>query len=256
MMETVRRGRPLIHHITNYVTVNDCANITLCAGGSPVMADSDDDIPGMVRHASAVVLNIGTLNERTVDSMILAGQCANRLKIPVILDPVGAGATRYRTETAKWIIDEITVDVIKGNAGEIATLADMGGEVRGVDSITKIGARAAESLADSTEAVVGMTGETDFVSDGESTYCLKNGCPMMERISGTGCMLSSVVACYAGANGVSAETVASAITVFNIAAEIASVYSKGPGTFKPALMDSLHNLKADDIDQMIRVDLI
>lgn len=252
MMENVRKKRPLVHHITNYVTVNDCANVTLCAGGSPVMTDAEEDLPEMVRLASAVVLNIGTLNERTVDMMMAAGQYANRLNRPVILDPVGVGATRYRTETVEWFLEEITVDVIKGNAGEIAVLADMGGEVRGVDSGSKPSARAVRTLAENTEAIVASTGEIDFVSDGSTTYQLMNGHPMMDNVSGTGCMLSSVVGCYTGANGVSIDSVASALSVFSIAGEIAAERSAGPGTFKMNLMDTLYSLNSDEIAKRIR----
>lgn len=217
------------------------------------MTDAEEDIPGMVKLASAVVLNIGTLNERTIDSMMLAGRCANRLNIPVLLDPVGVGATKYRTETAQWLLDEITVDVIKGNAGEIAVLAGTGGEVRGVDSRTRANAKAARALSEETEAVVGITDAVDYVSDGTVTYQLSNGDPLMDRVSGTGCMLSSVVGCYIGANGVSADSVASAFSVFSIAGEMSAQISNGPGTFKVNLFDCLNNISSDDIDKRIKM---
>lgn len=252
MMENVRKKRPLVVHVTNYVTANDCANVTLCVGGSPVMTDSEEDIPEMIGKSSAVVLNIGTLNERTVDSMMLAGQCANRMKKPVIFDPVGVGATRYRTEIAQWLLDEITVDVIKGNAGEISVLADGNGSVRGVDSDSKVDFRNVVSLAERTDAIIAATGVVDCVSDGETTYSLMNGHDLMDMVSGTGCMLSSVIGCYTGANGTSLESVSSAISAFTVAGEIAAVNSDGPGSFKVKLFDTLYNLRPEDLESRIK----
>ena len=176
--EMMGRGRaacPLVHHITNYVTVNDCANATICAGGSPVMTDEALDLPGMVPLASAVVLNMGTLNVRTVESMVQAGKIANAHGIPVLFDPVGAGATPYRTQTAERILREVKVSVIKGNAGEIGVLAGTGGEVKGVDSHGGTDTAAAvRTLAQRTGAVTAATGETDYVSDGKTAYTLRN----------------------------------------------------------------------------------
>lgn len=256
MMETVRSKKPLVHQITNYVTVNDCANVTICAGGSPVMSDAEEDIRDMIGLSSAVVLNIGTLNARTVDSMVLAGKTANNLNIPVVLDPVGAGATKYRTETVERILREVRVSVIKGNAGEIGILAGTGGIVKGVDSVA--GAEnpenTVERLAEATGTVVGMTGPVDYVSDGKKTLVLKNGDGYMGAVSGTGCMVSSMTGCYVGACGVSAESVASAISVFSIAGEIAAVDARGPGSFKTKLLDSLYNLNSSDIKNRLKTD--
>lgn len=258
MMEKVRKTCPLVHHITNYVTVNDCANVCICAGGSPVMTDAAEDIPEMVRIASAVVLNIGTLNARTVDSMMLAGRTANRYSIPVILDPVGVGATSYRTSTAWDILDNIKVAVIKGNHGEISVLAGSGGEVRGVDSVagSEDVASAAKRLAERTGAIVAATGETDYISDGKAVITLRNGSPLLAAVSGTGCMLSSVVGAYVGACGASAESVASAVSVFTIASEVAVREGKvfGPGSFKTKLLDTMYNLKQGDVDSLLRRD--
>ena len=258
MMKRVRETCPLVHHITNYVTVNDCANMCICAGGSPVMTDAEKDVPDMVRLASAVVLNIGTLNDRTVDSMLLAGRTANKLGVPVILDPVGVGATPYRTDTAWRILKEVRVAVIKGNHGEISVLAGSGGEVRGVDSVSGSDdvASAAQALAKRTGTIVAATGPVDYVSDGESVVTLRNGSGFMGTVSGTGCMLSSVVGAYVGACGASLESVASAISVFTIASEVAVREGKvfGPGSFKTKLFDSLYNLKAEDVDTLLRRD--
>ena len=249
LMAAVRKRRPLIHHITNYVTVNDCANTVLCAGGSPVMTDADTDVGEMVEIASALVLNIGTLNERIVGSMLKAGRAANRMDIPVILDPVGAGATGYRTETVWRILDDVRISVIKGNEGEIGFLAGAGGRVVGVDSHGMSGERAdaVSSLAEQTGAIVAMTGRDDVVSDGERTIALSNGHDLMGIVSGTGCMASSVVGCYAALTDDLMRAAVSALLVFSVAGEIAAPRSSGPASFKVNLLDSLYNLTATDI---------
>lgn len=253
------RGRtPLVHHITNYVTVNDCANICICAHGSPVMTDEADDIPQMTRIASSLVLNIGTLNNRTVESMIVAGKVANDSGIPVVFDPVGVGATSYRTDVALRIIEECKPSIIKGNAGEIGVLSGVGGDVKGVDSHGVGGdlSEAVKELSKKYGCVVAASGPVDHVSDGRMVYELKNGSDYQGLVSGTGCMLSSVIGCYAGACGASVESVVSAITVFNIAAEIASRDAGGPGSFKVSLFDSLYSLKPEDITEMAKIRML
>ncbi len=242
----VRESRPLVHHITNYVTVNDCANICICAGGSPVMTDGPDTAD-MVAIASSTVLNIGTLNPRTVDSMAVAADAAKG-RIPIILDPVGAGATPYRTEVAGMLMSKHP-DIIKGNEGEIGVLSGLGGEVRGVDSDGSCDtAEAVRRLAASQGCIVAASGPVDFVSDGEVAIALSNGSEMMEKVSGTGCMLSSVIGCYAGACGASIWSVAAAISALNVASEIAAENCSGPGTFKAALMDAMDSLTPDELD--------
>lgn len=256
MMTKVRKTRPLVHHITNYVTVNDCANITICAGGSPVMSDAAKDVPEMVRLASALVLNIGTLRPRTVDSMIIAGKEANDAGVPVILDPVGAGATSYRTESVRRILNTIDVSVIKGNAGEIGVLAGTGGDVRGVDSMSEPEncEDTVKALAGDTSTIVAMTGPIDYVSDGKRVVVLKNGHDYLECVSGTGCMVSSVVGCYVGAHGAKIRAVSAAISVFSIAGEMAAVNAKGPGSFKMELFDSMYNLTEDDVTSRLKME--
>ncbi len=252
MMSKVRVAKPLVHHITNYVTVNDCANICICAGGSPVMTDEYEDLRDMVKLASAVVINIGTLNSRTVASMVAAGETANAEGKPVILDPVGVGATPYRNHVARILFDNVRFSVIKGNAGEIGILAGVGGQVRGVDSVSGGDGTAARELAKISGAIVGMTGETDYVSNGERTLALSNGHSLMDRVSGTGCMASSVVGCYVGACGASLESVASGISAFTIAGELAAKKSSGPGTFKANLFDSLYGLTPEQAQKALK----
>ena len=252
-MTRVRAVRPLVHHITNYVTVNDCANMTLCAGGSPVMSDALEDVSEMTSVSDALVLNIGTLNDRTVESMMVSGAVARKKGKPVVFDPVGAGATLYRTSVSKNIMHAVRPQVIKGNAGEIGVLSGSGGAVRGVDSSSSDDtASAVRKLARVQGCIVVATGPVDYVSDGDVVLELSNGTPMQESVSGTGCMLTSVVGCYVGALGVSLDSVVSAITAFNVAAEDAASLCNGPGTFKAAFMDAMHALDGDSLESRIR----
>ncbi|MBO4357439.1 MAG: hydroxyethylthiazole kinase [Candidatus Methanomethylophilaceae archaeon] len=257
-MRNVRSKHPLVHHITNYVTVNDCANICICSGGSPVMTDEMKDLNDMVSISNAVVLNMGTLNERTVESMISAGKIAKSKGIPVLFDAVGAGATAYRNQVAKMILDQVKPDVVKGNDGEISFLAGIEGGVRGVDSTSSSGDMASivKGLASKLGCVVASTGAIDHVSDGNVVFVLKNGHEMEGNVSGTGCMVSSVIGSYIGANGVNCEAVVSAITAFNIAAEHSARGCKGPGSFKVGLFDSLFNLEDEEFDNESKIEKI
>lgn len=244
LLATVREKRPLVHHITNYVTVNDCANITLCAGGAPVMADAPEEVQEMAAVAGALVLNIGTLNAAQVESMILAGGMANDRKIPVILDPVGAGATRFRTETVHRLMDELDIAVLKGNAGEIGILAGAGGKVRGVDShgIAGDAVAIARDFARSAGFVVSISGATDIVTDGRHVYLVKNGHPLMGSISGTGCMAASVTGVFAAVSSNPLKASAAALAALGMAGERAAAGARGPVSFKAALFDELAGL--------------
>ena len=254
IMTEVRKKHPLVVHVTNVVTVNDCANVCICAGGSPCMSMSPSDAAELVRVADAVVVNVGTPDSETVgDALYSAARTAASLKKPLVLDPVGVGASLIRTGLTRKIISECvslspSTCVIKGNAGEIGFLSGVGGSVRGVDSAgaTDVGSSVL-ALSKSIGCVVACTGPVDYVSDGKDVIKSTRGTPMEENVSGTGCMVSSVTGCYVGSCGVSAETVAAAITVFNAAAEKAERISAGPGTFKVNLLDCIYNLKDEDL---------
>jgi len=254
-LASLKEKRPLVHHITNYVTVNDCANITMFIGAAPVMAEAPEEVAEMVSMAGALVLNIGTLRKEQVDSMVLAGRRANELKIPIILDPVGAGATRYRTETAQELLRDLHVDIITGNAGEIATLAGVGGSGRGVDSNGMTGdpITASRSLARGTGAVVVMSGATDIVTDGQDTLLVDNGHELMGRISGTGCMASSLVAAFAAASEDRVLSSAAALAAFGIAGERAAVKTSSPCSFKIMMLDEVASLTPNDLIDGARV---
>lgn len=237
----VRQNRPLVHHITNYVTVNDCANITLCAGGAPVMAEAPEEAAEMAAVAGSLVLNIGTLHAAQVESMLIAGRMANERGIPVILDPVGAGATRYRTKTALRLLDALEITVLKGNAGEIGVLAGVGATVRGVDSHGVQGDPVviAHRLARTLGCTVAISGATDIISDGKKTLLVENGHPLMGSISGTGCMAASVAGVFCAESRQPVTATAAALAALGLAGERAAETANGPLSFKVALFDAL-----------------
>jgi len=256
LLAAVRSHRPLVHHITNSVTINDCANITISAGAAPVMAEAPEEVAEMVAAAGALVLNIGTLSQGQVDAMLIAGRRANVLGIPVILDPVGAGATRFRTETAWRLLDSLDVAVLKGNAGEIGVLAGTGGSVRGVDSggIAGDPVETVRECARATGTVVAMTGPVDVVADGSRVFLVGNGNPMMDRLSGTGCMAASVTASFAAVADDYAVTTAAALAAFGLAGERAAAGARGPYSFRTALFDELSVLTPGDLAEHAQVE--
>jgi hydroxyethylthiazole kinase len=251
----LRERKPLVHQITNYVVMNETANATLALGALPVMAHAAEEVEEMVGHAGALVLNIGTLSAHWVDAMLAAGRAANARGIPVVLDPVGAGATRYRTETAKRILDEVDVAIVRGNPGEVATLAGIGAEMRGVDSIGaaagpgEIALAAARTLG----VVASVTGPVDHVSDGERTTTISNGDPMLARITGTGCMSSAITGCFAAVAGSPFAAAVEALAAFGIAGEEAAREAKGPGSFHVNLYDALAALDPATLDGRARI---
>jgi len=256
LLTAVRSERPLVHHITNSVTINDCANITICAGAAPVMAEAPEEVAAMVAAAGALVLNIGTLSTAQVDAMFAAGRQANSLGIPVILDPVGAGATAFRTAAVQRLLDALDIAVLKGNAGEIGVLAGTGGSVRGVDSSGIAGdpVETARKCARVTGTVVSMTGAIDVVTDGDRVFLVNNGVPAMERLSGTGCMASSVTAAFAAVAGDYAVSSAAALAAFGRAGERAAACARGPYSFRTALFDELAGLTAEDLAGHARIE--
>ena len=257
LFRCVREKHPLVHHITNYVTVNDCANITIAAGAAPVMADAPEEVCEMVTFAGALVLNIGTLNRGQIESMILAGGMANDRKIPVILDPVGAGATRFRTDSALRLLDELKITILKGNAGEIGVLAGAEAQVRGVDSFGMTGdpIRIAQHFAKRAGVAVVVSGATDIVTDGKRILLVENGHPMLGSISGTGCMAASVTGAFASVADDPVIASAAALAAFGIAGEKAAAGARGPYSFKTALFDEMAALKPEDLTSGARISI-
>ncbi|MBN1294849.1 MAG: hydroxyethylthiazole kinase [Candidatus Latescibacteria bacterium] len=256
ILSRVRNERPLVHHITNWVTIYDCANITRMVGALPVMAHACEESAEMAGIASALVLNIGTLTPELVESMIVAGKSANRKNIPVILDVVGVGATKLRDVKALELLHSIKVDIIKGNASEIARLSGEDVFTRGVES-TGIKADAADvcvKLAKQYSCTIVMTGREDIVSDGKNVYIVRNGDAMMGNIVGTGCMAASVIGSFAGVEKDYARAAVAALVCYEIAAELAVKYSRGPGSFKENLFDALFNLDKVQVNRMANVE--
>lgn len=240
-LATIRERKPLVHNITNYVVMNETANAILALGALPVMAHAKEEVREMVGLAGALVLNIGTLSPDWVDAMLLAGAAANERGIPVALDPVGVGATAYRTETAKRILDSVDVAVLRGNAGEVATLVGMEAEVRGVESVGAGGDPAALARAAATRlgVVASVTGAVDHVSDGERSAAISNGHQLLAAITGTGCMSTAMTGCFLAAKGDRFEAAVEALVAFGVAGEDAAAGANGPGSFHVALYDAL-----------------
>lgn len=249
ILESVRTASPLVHQITNYVTVNDCANITLCIGASPVMSHAPEDVIDMTKIASALVLNIGTLDPKQIEGMLVAGRVATDRKIPIVLDPVGAGATPYRTQTAQQLIEELPITVIKGNAGEIGTIAGVVATVRGVDSGGVSGDKKTivRDLADQLGCVIIMSGAEDLISNGTRVAGTANGVPLMGRLSGTGCMASAVTGAFAAVAPDIMDGCIAAMTSLGIAGETAAQMAAGPGSFKPAFLDAVAALTPEQV---------
>jgi hydroxyethylthiazole kinase len=254
-LRRLRDTKPLVHQITNYVVMNETANATLALGALPVMAHAKEEVGEMAQLAGALVLNIGTLSPHWVEAMILAGQIANQRGTPVVLDPVGAGATTYRTSTAKQILDEVRVAVLRGNAGEIATLVGVEAEVRGVESIDSGGDHAAlaRHAASAFGLVASVTGPVDHVSDGDRVIAIENGHPLLASITGTGCMSTALTGCFLAVNpDEPLDAAAEALVAFGVAGEDAARGAKGPGSFHVALYDALAALDPDTLDARAR----
>lgn len=250
----IRNTKPLVHHITNYVVMNASANITLSLGASPVMAHAKPEVRDMVSIAQVLYINIGTLSDPWIESMMLAGQEANRKGVPVLLDPVGAGATEYRTQTAKRILKEIKVDVLKGNAGEMQSLAGAKVVVKGVDSVTSAGIGTAEALAKEYGLVAVVTGKQDYVSDGKRSATASNGTDLFSRITGAGCMLGSVIASFMAVNKDYFLSSLEGLASFTLAGERAAAKTKLPGSFMTALIDEISILD-EDTYKLARIDV-
>lgn len=255
-LRTIRERKPLVHQITNYVVMNETANATLALGALPVMAHAVEEVEEMAGIASALVLNIGTLSERWIDAMLLAGGAATARKIPIVLDPVGAGATAYRTATARQLLDATGVTVLRGNAGEVATLVGAEAEVRGVESMA-VGVEPAELAREAARrlgVITSVTGPVDHVSDGERVLAVANGHELLAAVTGTGCMSSALTGCFlAGKPEQPLEAAAEALAAFGVAAEDAAARAEGPGTFHVQLYDALYALDPDTLDARTRI---
>ena len=269
MLTRVRQTTPLVHCITNYVTVNDCANALLACGGSPIMADEEEDAVAITGICGGLALNIGTLNKRTVATMHAAGKRAAKLGHPILLDPVGAGASPLRTETAAALVDELPLAVVRGNMSEIKAVAGTAASTRGVDAnpddaVTEsnLAASAAfvRALAAKLGCMVAVTGAIDVVADAERAFAVRNGDAVMGKITGTGCMLSCVTAAYVTANpDRPLEAAVAAVAGWGLAGEVARSRMgalDGNGSFRTYLLDAAYNLDAAQLAAGARVEAI
>ncbi|GAB6093911.1 hydroxyethylthiazole kinase [Desulfatiferula olefinivorans] len=256
-LETLRERSPLVHNITNFVAMNVTANILLSIGASPVMAHSRDEVADMVSLADALVLNIGTLEENWVSAMITAGRAANDKGIPVILDPVGSGATAYRTRSVRRILDECRVSVLRGNASEVLSLSDVAATTKGVDSSLGLSDEAVDvcrDMAGRLSLVVAVSGEEDCITDGRAVYRVRNGHPMMARVTGLGCGLSSVVGAFcAVCPDDLLRSAAAAFGFYGLCGEMAARLSKGPGSFETAFLDTLYLTGTDEVQARLKI---
>ena len=266
-LEHVRNTTPLVHCITNYVTVNDCANALLACGGSPIMSDEANDVADIQTICGGLVLNIGTLNMQTIAGMHAAGKRATELGHPIVLDPVGAGASVLRTQTASELLDNYDVTVIRGNMSEMKALAGAASTTRGVDvnpddAVTDVNlaesAAFAKALATKTGAVVAITGAIDLVADANRAVAIRNGSPIMGKITGTGCMLTCVTAAYAVANpNEILEAVVAAVTGSGVAGEMALSRMQdadGNASFRTYLIDALYNMSGEALEAAANIE--
>lgn len=254
-LNRVREKSPLVHNITNYVVMNNTANALLAIGASPVMAHATDEVAEMAGIASSLVINIGTLDAEWVKGMLIAGKAALEKQIPVVLDPVGAGATSYRSKVCTRIIEECKPSVIRGNASEIIALSNANAQTKGVDSTNSSEAalNSAKALADKTGAIVVISGETDYITDGNTVETVKNGNKMMTRVTGMGCTASALVGAFTAINPNFLEAATNAMFIMGITGEIAAASSKGNGSLQLNFLDILFNIDERNIRKNIRL---
>lgn len=250
-IKNIKEKTPLIHFITNYVTVNDVANATLAIGASPIMTDEVKDAPDMQNICNALVINPGTLNENTVKAMIESGKRANELGHIVVLDPCGAGATGYRNEVINQLINEVKFDCIKGNISEIKALANVSQKTKGVDACeADITTREnmhevfklAKDLYKKTGAIIAITGPIDVIADDKYAYITDNGCREMRAITGTGCMTAGIIAASLVANTDKLKATVAGVVILGLAGELANKYARGTGSLHIGLIDELSNM--------------
>ena len=251
----IRTEAPLVLNITNYVVMNTTANALLAIGASPVMANAPEEIEEMTGLARALVINIGTLSTPWIEAMLIAGKEANRRKIPVILDPVGCGATQFRTDTAKRLIKEIQPSVIRGNASEISSLIRSGSGAKGVDSQHTPDEvwNDAHLLSRSSGCVISVSGPVDLIVEGDNVLRIANGHPLMTKVTGMGCTASALTGAFAATNTSSFMAAAHAMAVMGIAGELASERSVGPGSFQMNFLDALYCMQESDIAQRLKM---
>lgn len=260
LITEVRNKVPLVHNITNYVTVNDCANVLLAIGASPIMADDIKEAGDITSIASALVLNMGTLNARTVESMVDAGKRANKEGIPVILDPVGAGASSFRNETVIRLLREVHMTIIRGNLSEVSFIAGLKVATKGVDSAKEDekndAALIGRAAASQYSCITAVTGAVDVITDGNQVVKIHNGHPMLSKVTGTGCMTTALTGAFAAVTKDYLAAAAAGVAAMGIAGQRAyeKAGSLGTGSFHVAIIDALSKMDENEIKEMAQFD--
>lgn len=248
----VRAKQTIIHHITNYISINDCANVTLAIGASPIMANDPDEVAEVVAQSSALVLNLGTPNTRMLDSIQIAGKKANARGIPVVFDPVGVGFTRVRSQAVAQLLLSVRMTAVRGNLAEISRMAGIEAQMHGIDALAIKGnavdivRRAAKKMG----CIVAATGVSDYISDGQTVIRIDNGDPLLARVTGTGCMTTSLVAACCSVMSDQLAAVTAGVTIMGVAGEISRSMlapGDGTGTFRVRLMDAVSNISGTDV---------
>ena len=256
LLEELREKRPLIHNITNYVVMNFTANTLLAMGASPVMAHSIDEVEEMVSLAGALVINIGTLSQQWLESMLRAGKRANELGVPVILDPVGSGATSFRTHAFRTLVKELKLSVVRGNPSEILSIISEHGKTRGVESAhgAEDALEAAKEVAKEISSVVAITGPVDIVTDGEIIIRCHNGHPLLGLVTGTGCAATAAIAAFNSTTTEALEAATAGLAFFGLAGQLAGAKANSPGSFMIALLDALHDITPQEFQEKARLE--
>ena len=254
-LEKIKANKPLVHNITNYVVMNLTANVLLAMGASPVMAHARNEVTEMASIAGSLVLNIGTLSDPWIDAMLDAGKKASELNTPIVLDPVGSGATSLRTSTARRIIQETQVSVIRGNASEILSLADDTSKTKGVDATHSVdeAAETAKTLSRELKTTLAITGEVDLVTDGEQVLRVSNGHALMPLITGSGCSATSIIGAFLAVDENPVTATATALAFFGVAGQKAGALTEAPGSFQVALLDAQYTVNSQDLEQLCRI---
>ena len=257
LLQKIRKNAPLVHNITNYVVMNSSANILLALGASPVMAHSRREVEEMAAIAGALVLNIGTLSAQWVDAMLLAAKSANQRGIPVILDPVGAGATTYRSQAVQAILSETTVSVIRGNASEVLSLAVADVKTKGVDSSIAVSGEMVEAvgaIARQHGCIVAVSGETDLITDGSRVIRVQNGHPLMGYVTGTGCTATVTIGAFLAVDDDPVTAAATALAYFGLAGEVAGQNAAAPGSFMIQMLDALYTITPEALEAGCKIE--
>ena len=244
LLEKLRIERPLVHNITNYVVMNFTANTLLAMGASPVMAHAAEEVEEMVSLARALVINMGTLSEHWIESMLQAGRKANKLEVPIILDPVGSGATSFRTNTFRRLVKELKLKVVRGNASEILSIVSDSTKTKGVETAHTVeqALETAKEVAKEIDSVAAITGPVDLVTDGDTVIRCYNGHSLLGSVTGTGCAATTAIAAFAGVTRDPLEATSAGLAFFGLAGELAGTKATSPGSFMIALVDALHEI--------------